>query len=71
MVLTHSTGFANFAYLEPDEKLRIHFEPDSRYAYSGEGIILLQFAIEKGQGLDLGAEMQRRCSIVSGCGTPA
>jgi CubicO group peptidase (beta-lactamase class C family) len=60
MVLTHSTGFANFAYLEPDEKLRIHFEPGSRYAYSGEGIILLQFAIEKGLGLDLGAEMQRR-----------
>lgn len=60
MVLTHSTGFANFAYLEPDEKLRIHFAPGSRYAYSGEGIILLQFAIEKGLGLDLGAEMQRR-----------
>lgn len=60
MVLTHSTGFANFAFLEPDERLRIHFEPGSRYAYSGEGIILLQFAIEKGLGLDLGAEMQRR-----------
>ncbi|MDP5278826.1 serine hydrolase domain-containing protein [Sphingomonas sp. DG1-23] len=60
MVLTHSTGFANFAYLEPDEKLRIHFEPGSRYAYSGEGIILLQFALEKGLGLDLGAEIQRR-----------
>ncbi|TGX37334.1 class A beta-lactamase-related serine hydrolase [Sphingomonas naasensis] len=60
MVLTHSTGFANFAWLEPDEKLRIHFAPGSRYAYSGEGIILLQFALEKGLGLDLGAEMQRR-----------
>ncbi|MDT8759506.1 beta-lactamase family protein [Sphingomonas psychrotolerans] len=60
MVLTHSTGFANFADLEPDGKLRIHFDPGSRYAYSGEGIILLQFAIEKGLGLDLGAEMQRR-----------
>lgn len=60
MVLTHSTGFANFAYLEPDGKLRIHFDPGTHYAYSGEGIILLQFAIEKGLGLDLGAEMQRR-----------
>lgn len=59
-VLTHSTGFANFAFLEPDEKLRIHFEPGSRYAYSGEGIELLQFAIEQGLELDLGAEMQRR-----------
>jgi len=60
MILTHSTGFANFSFDEPDEKLRIHFEPGSRYSYSGEGIILLQFAIEKGLGLDLGAEMQRR-----------
>lgn len=60
MVLTHSTGFANFANLEPDRKLRIHFEPGTRYGYSGEGIILLQFGIEKGLGLDLGKEMQRR-----------
>jgi CubicO group peptidase (beta-lactamase class C family) len=60
MILTHSTGFANFSYLEPDGKLRFHFDPGARYAYSGEGIILLQFAIEKGLGLDLGAEMQRR-----------
>ena len=60
IILTHSTGFANFSFLEPDQKLRIHFDPGSRYAYSGEGIELLQFAIEKGLGLDLGAEMQRR-----------
>lgn len=60
MVLTHSTGFANFAFLEPDGKLRIHFDPGTRYAYSGEGIVLLQFGLEKGLGLDLGAEMQRR-----------
>ena len=46
MLLTHSSGFANFSWVEPDEKLRIHFEPGSRYAYSGEGIILLQFALE-------------------------
>lgn len=59
-LLTHSSGFANFAYLEPDEKLRIHFTPGSRYAYSGEGLILLQYVIERGLGLDLGAEMQRR-----------
>jgi len=59
-LLTHSSGFANFAYLEPDEKLRIHFAPGSRYAYSGEGLILLQYVIERGLGLDLGQEMQRR-----------
>jgi len=49
MALTHSTGFANFAYLEPDRKIRIHFDPGSRYGYSGEGLILLQFAIEQGR----------------------
>lgn len=59
-VLTHSTGWANFSFLEPDRKLKFHFEPGRRYAYSGEGIILLQFVIEKGLGLDLGAEMQKR-----------
>src|SRR5262245_35919873 len=31
--LTHSTGFANFAFLEPERKLRIHFDPGTRYAY--------------------------------------
>ena len=60
MLLTHSSGFANFAFLEPDGKLRIHFTPGTRYAYSGEGLILLQYVIEPGLGLDLGAEMQRR-----------
>jgi CubicO group peptidase (beta-lactamase class C family) len=59
-LLTHSSGFRNFSWDEPDEKLRINFEPGTRYAYSGEGIILLQFVLEKGLGLDLGAEMQRR-----------
>lgn len=49
MVLTHSTGFLNFYWLEPDQKLRIHFEPGSRFSYSGEGMILLQFGIENGR----------------------
>lgn len=60
MLLTHSSGFANFAFVEPDGRLRMHFDPGSRYAYSGEGLILLQFVLERGLGLDLGAEMQRR-----------
>lgn len=59
MCLTYSTGFANFWFIEPDQKLRIHFEPGTRYAYSGEGLILLQFVIEHGRraqglGLDVG-----------------
>jgi CubicO group peptidase (beta-lactamase class C family) len=60
MLLTHSAGFANFAFLEPDGKLRIHFEPGTRYAYSGAGIMLLQFVLERGLGLDTQSELQRR-----------
>lgn len=60
MLLTHSSGFANFAFLEPDRRLRMHFDPGTRYAYSGEGLILLQFVLERGLGLDVGGEMQRR-----------
>jgi CubicO group peptidase (beta-lactamase class C family) len=59
MCLTHATGFGNFWFIEPDQKLRIHFEPGTRYSYSGEGFILLQFVIEHGRksrglGLDVG-----------------
>lgn len=59
MALTHSTGFANFAFVEPDQKLRIHFDPGTKFSYSGEGLILLQFVIEHGKtsqglGLDVG-----------------
>jgi len=36
------------------------FDPGTRYAYSGDGIILLQFVLERGLGLDVRAEMQRR-----------
>jgi CubicO group peptidase (beta-lactamase class C family) len=60
MLLTHSSGFGNFAFMEPDGKLRIHFDPGTRYAYSGEGLILLQFVLERGLGLDVGELMQRR-----------
>lgn len=59
MCLNHSTGFSNFWFSEPDQKLHIHFEPGTRFSYSGEGFILLQFAIEHGRksqglGLDVG-----------------
>lgn len=60
ILLTHSAGFSNFGFLEPDGKLKIHFQPGSRYAYSGDGLILLQFVLERGLGIDVGAEMQRR-----------
>ncbi|MBI1359957.1 MAG: serine hydrolase [Alphaproteobacteria bacterium] len=54
MALDHSTGFANYFFLENDQKARIHFDPGERFAYSGDGIILLQFGLEKGLGLNVG-----------------
>lgn len=60
ILLTHSSGFANFRWLEPDRRLRFHFDPGARYAYSGEGFYILQLIVERGLGLDTGQEMQRR-----------
>ncbi|MCA1560206.1 MAG: beta-lactamase family protein, partial [Acidobacteria bacterium] len=60
ILLSHTSGLANFAFLEPDEKMRFHFDPGGHYAYSGEGIILLQFVLETGLGLKVGDEMQCR-----------
>jgi len=58
MCLDHTTGFPNFRELTPDKKLRIITDPGSRYRYSGEGIELLQFVIEKitGKGYETLAE---------------
>lgn len=60
MCLSHSTGFPNWRFLEattgkydPADKLAIYFTPGSKYAYSGEGIALLQMVIEKITGKDL------------------
>jgi CubicO group peptidase (beta-lactamase class C family) len=66
MTLNHTTGFANFSFLEPDQKLRIHFRPGSRYGYSGEGIMLLQFGLEIGLGLKLGDELDRELFLPLG-----
>jgi CubicO group peptidase (beta-lactamase class C family) len=46
MLLSHTSGFPNWRLLEEDRKLHIHFAPGSRYAYSGEGIVLLQLVVE-------------------------
>jgi CubicO group peptidase (beta-lactamase class C family) len=56
--LTHSTGFSNFYWDEPDQRIRIHFDPGTRYAYSGDGLILIQFMVEKGLGRDYGRILQ-------------
>jgi len=46
MLLSHTSGFPNWRRFTDDGKLSINFEPGSRFAYSGEGISLLQLVIE-------------------------
>ena len=60
VLLIHTSGFANFRWLEPDQRLRFHFDPGSRYSYSGEGFYVLQLILEQGLWLDVGKEMQAR-----------
>jgi len=60
MCLSHTTGFPNWRFLTPhtadydsNGKLAIYFTPGSRYAYSGEGLTLLQMVVEKITGKTL------------------
>jgi len=59
MCLSHTTGFPNWRFLtntgfDKNGELTINTEPGERYSYSGEGMVLLQFVIEKitGKGLE-------------------
>jgi CubicO group peptidase (beta-lactamase class C family) len=58
MLLSHSSGLANFTFLEPDHKLHLHFTPGSDFRYSGDGINLVQFLVEQQQGKPLDQLMQ-------------
>lgn len=58
--MAHTSGFANFRWLEADRQLRFHRAPGERYGYSGEGFELAQFVLEEGLHLDVEAELQRR-----------
>jgi len=66
MLLSHTAGFPNFRFFtrqgtfDANGKLWIEFDPGSRYAYSGEGINLLQFVIENGLGIDVERLIQER-----------
>jgi CubicO group peptidase (beta-lactamase class C family) len=60
MCLSHTTGFPNWRWMTAENdffregKIRFLIDPGTRYSYSGEGINLLQFVIEKitGKGLE-------------------
>jgi CubicO group peptidase (beta-lactamase class C family) len=58
ILLDHTTGFANFRGLEDDHKLQIHHDPGTHFGYSGEGINLAQFVVEKVTGKSATALMQ-------------
>ena len=60
MLLSHTAGFPNLRYFTDDHKLNINFEPGSRFAYSGEGILLLQLVVETVTGKPLEELMQSR-----------
>jgi CubicO group peptidase (beta-lactamase class C family) len=46
--LDHTTGFPNWRAFNPEgtRKMKIFFNPGLRYAYSGEGLYLLQMVVE-------------------------
>jgi D-alanyl-D-alanine-carboxypeptidase/D-alanyl-D-alanine-endopeptidase len=60
MCLSHTTGFPNWRWFEADKKLKIKFNPGTRYSYSGEGLYLLQFVIEQLTGKDYETISQER-----------
>ncbi len=58
MLLSHSSGLQNFAEIEPDKMMHLHFNPGTDFLYSGEGINLVQFVIEQKKGKPLDELMQ-------------
>jgi len=47
MVLSHSSGLAEFSQFDTHAPVKLLFEPGSSFSYSGEGIWFLQKAVEK------------------------
>jgi CubicO group peptidase (beta-lactamase class C family) len=60
VLLDHTSGFPNLRAFTSDHRLSITFEPGSRFAYSGEGIQLLQMVVETITGKPLEELMQDR-----------
>jgi len=52
-VLSHTTGLPNWRVQSEDGHLSYSFEPGTRFSYSGEGVVLLQRAVEHVTGSDL------------------
>jgi CubicO group peptidase (beta-lactamase class C family) len=62
MLLSHTSGLPNWRWFTDEKSLRIYFEPGSRFAYSGEGIALLQLVVESVTKRGLNELMMTACS---------
>lgn len=60
MLLSHTSGLPNWRWFTDEKKLQIYFEPGTRFAYSGEGIALLQLVVENVTKRDLKELMDER-----------
>jgi CubicO group peptidase (beta-lactamase class C family) len=66
MCLSHTTGFPNWRWDNPDQKLRLNYIPGSRYSYSGEGLVFLQVVLEYMLGKPLESMVQEKIFIPLG-----
>lgn len=69
MCLSHTAGFPNWRWDERDQKLRVHFEPGTRYSYSGEGFTFLQRVFEERTGKSLEELMKEKIFVPYGMAT--
>jgi CubicO group peptidase (beta-lactamase class C family) len=46
MLLSHTAGFNNWRYFDPNHRLVINFQPGTRYSYCGECFRLVQLVLE-------------------------
>jgi len=71
MCLDHTSGFPNWRWYQPDQKLRVLFQPGTAYSYSGEGLCYLQFVLEKITGKLLEQLMEEKIFHPLGMNTSA
>jgi CubicO group peptidase (beta-lactamase class C family) len=66
--LDHTTGFPNFKWFNPrgNNKLEIFYTPGTHYGYSGEGMLLLQLAVETVTGKPLDSLAQEMVIVPFG-----
>ena len=53
LVLSHATGLPNWRANRNGDKIKMKFDPGSKFGYSGEGFVYLQRVMEKMEGRNL------------------